>query len=60
MDRVHGAGHNILCNIGLSVFVDGRSWRREEFKSEALFRHVLDARNSFPTDEACRAIESAD
>lgn len=42
MDRMHGAWHNNLINVGLSVFDDGGIRRGKEFASEALFRYVVD------------------
>lgn len=48
MDRMHGAWHNHLIDVGLSVFDDGGIRRRKEFASEALFRYVVDCPQFIP------------
>ena len=52
MDRMHGAWHNNLIDVGLSVFDDRCIRRRKKFVNEALFVMWSTARNSFPTNDA--------
>lgn len=50
MDRMHGAWHNNLINVGLSVLDDGGIRRGKEFASEALsLCRRLAAIHSLPT-----------